>query len=182
MWVYDPETFGFLDVNEAAVHHYGYSLEEFLKMTVKDIRPIEDVRRLEAVVKSTKKSGSFYQNIFRHKKKSGELIHVNIQSNLIDYEGRKARIVLATDLTDRVVHLQAIEEQNEKLRKIAWTQSHMVRAPLARIMGIINCLHSESDLELETGKLLDHLKSSAKELDGIIREIVDQAEKIKDLS
>lgn len=73
MWVFDPETLSFLAVNDAAVRHYGYTREEFLSMTLRDIRPPEEIPRLlDAHSKTKKKLGAV--GIWRHRKKDGTLI------------------------------------------------------------------------------------------------------------
>lgn len=179
MWVFDVETYRFLNVNEAAIRHYGYSREEFLGMTIKDIRPEEDVGNLEETVNSNKKTDVFFQGTVRHHKKNGTLIHVQVQSNLIEFEGRPARLVLATDISERMNYIQAIEDQNMKMREIAWIQSHVVRAPLARIMTVIDVLRNHATEEMDTTELLNHILSSANELDDILREIVKKTEEVE---
>ncbi|MDZ7846657.1 MAG: response regulator [Owenweeksia sp.] len=103
MWVYDMQSLHFLDVNEAAVKQYGYSKEEFLKMTIKDIRPSEDLPKLEAALdKSRPHERYYFQGEFRHQKKNGELLIVDVRSNIIYYGERKAELVLATDISEKV--------------------------------------------------------------------------------
>ena len=173
MWVYDIATLQFLDVNEAAIKHYGYSYEEFQDMTIREIRPESEIPKLEASILKQKEkhySGSEYL----HKKKNGQEIIVEIRGNILSYKGNKAEVVLATDITERYNHIKAIEAQNEKLKKIAWTQSHVVRAPLARIMGLIELLMDDPSPvdKKEKEQLLKHLLHSATEFDKIIRNIV----------
>lgn len=180
MWVFDVKSLRFLDVNEAAVRHYGYTKKQFLSMTIKDIRPKEDISILEGVLEeSTKKTTDFYyKGVFRHLLRNGELIYVNLQSNLINFDGKRAKIVLAHDITERIVYTKTIEEQNERLKDIAWLQSHSVRAPLARIIGLIHVLASR---KLDSGKeqiYLNYVLDSAHELDAIINEVVEKTRNI----
>jgi len=89
-------------------------------------------------------------------------------------------IYILRDVTDRRIHLQSIEEQNKRLREIAWTQSHLVRAPLARIMGLVSLLQDDEICEdLSKKDIIDNIASSADELDTIIRKIVQKTELIK---
>ncbi|MBC7382091.1 MAG: PAS domain S-box protein [Bacteroidia bacterium] len=81
-------------------------------------------------------------------------------------------IAIERDVTERIKHLQAIEDQNTKLKEIAWTQSHVVRAPLARIMGIVDLFNSDALEEHETHEYLNYILSSANELDAVIKSIV----------
>jgi len=113
MWIYDLETLGFLQVNEAAVSHYGYSKEEFLSMTLKDIRPREDVGALLLDVENTQKTYNLAGQ-WRHVKKNGEEIFVEITSHSLVFQGRQARQVLVTDITDRKTAEKALKESEER--------------------------------------------------------------------
>ncbi|MFZ5906581.1 MAG: PAS domain-containing protein [Nitrospirota bacterium] len=117
MWIYDLETLVFLDVNNAAIKHYGYSQEEFLSMTIKDIRPPEDIPALlENVSKVTE--GLDIAGTWRHIKKNGDLIYVEIISHTMALAGRRTEIVLAVDITDRKRSEEALKETEQKLRNI----------------------------------------------------------------
>jgi PAS domain S-box-containing protein len=180
MWVFDVVTLRFLDVNEAAVRHYGYTIQEFLQMSILDITLTEDVSDVLQKVKVLNRNNSkFSQGIFRHKKKNGDLIFVDIQSNTIEFQGTLGRIILANDITERFTYIEAIEKQNEKLKKIAWIQSHVVRAPLARMMGLIDLLKKQGFDKSDNEKMYDYLLISAEELDAIIKDITNKSEEIK---
>jgi PAS domain S-box-containing protein len=103
MWVFDIETLRFLAVNNAAVRSYGYSRDEFLTMTVKDIRPPEDVPALldDVAISIPEKGGYRPRGRWRHIRKDGSLIYVEVSANDIDFEGRPARLVMVIDVTDR---------------------------------------------------------------------------------
>jgi len=180
MWVYDIETLRFLDVNIAAEKHYGYSLQEFLGMTIKDIRPEEDIpEMLERIEFLNKTKGTHSLGHFRHKKKNSEVICVEILSNTIPFQNTTGRIILANDITERFAYVEAIEKQNEKLKEIAWIQSHVVRAPLARMMSLIDILKTYDIANAENEKFLDYILESAEELDVIIKDISNKSEAIK---
>lgn len=180
MWVYDTESLRFLDVNVAAERHYGYSLQEFLGMTIKDIRPVEDVPQLiKRVEFFNEKPAAHNVGIYRHKKKNGEVIYVEIQSNTIPFQDSVGRIILANDVTERITYVEAIEKQNEKLKEIAWIQSHVVRAPLARMMSLIDIIKNYGIDNNDSEDLLGHLLTSANEFDIIIKDIVKRSESIQ---
>ncbi|HET7457678.1 MAG TPA: EAL domain-containing protein [Gemmatimonadaceae bacterium] len=101
MWVYDPSTLGFLAVNAAAERAYGYTREEFLGMTLRDLRSPETVAELERDV-ARLASGETASRQSRHVRKDGSPIDVEIASHAFEFEGRPARLVLATDVTARV--------------------------------------------------------------------------------
>lgn len=179
MWVYDLDTLAFLDVNEAAVRHYGYTQEEFHEMTIKDIRPLEDIPLVEEAVNLIKHPGTakgITHSYYRHKKKNGDVIIVEIQSNVIDYKGNKAQVVLAVDVTDNFTYINAIENQNQKLREISWIQSHVVRAPIARLMGLSELILDKESKTEQLDTLLGHIVDSAKELDTIIHDITNKTQ------
>lgn len=117
MWVFDTETLAFLEVNHAAVVHYGYSVEEFLSMTLKDIRPVEDMPELLKNVAPTDRTYN-QPGEFRHVKKNGEIIDVLITWHAVIFKGRKARHVLVNDITKRKQAERALETQNNLLSKI----------------------------------------------------------------
>jgi PAS domain S-box-containing protein len=181
MWVFDIKTLEFLNVNSAAIKHYGYSREEFYSMTIKDIRPQEEIPHLEKVL-SEIKGRSSYQGTFKHKKKNGEIIYVDAQTNSIIFNNRNAEIVLATDITESIKHINEIEEQNKKLKEIAWIQSHIVRAPIARILGLAELKLSNINSEMNYETTLGQIKDSATELDNVVREIITKTEKVETLS
>lgn len=117
MWVFDLDTLAFLAVNDAAILHYGYSREEFLAMTIKDIRPPEEVSRLQQQIKQMV-PGASASGTWRHRKKNGEIIVVEISRHTLAFSGRNAAMVLANDITDRMRALQALEEEEEKFRAL----------------------------------------------------------------
>jgi PAS domain S-box-containing protein len=172
MWVYSLDNLAFLDVNTAAIDHYGYSLEEFLSMTIAEIRPKEDLPKLLKAVKQSKDTINHrFQDYFRHIKKNGEVILVEIRSTLIDFKGEKAELILSTDITERVKYIEEIEDQNKKLKEIAWVQSHVVRAPLARLMALIELLKDEELTDQDREKIHQNIITSANEMDHIIKDI-----------
>src|SRR5437870_8603171 len=101
MWVYDTQTLSFLAVNRSAVLSYGYSEAEFLAMTIRDIRPTEDLAPLEQAVRSLE-IGKETRATWRHRKKNGQRIEVEVSSEHILFGDRPARLVLAKDNTDRI--------------------------------------------------------------------------------
>lgn len=114
MYVFDQETLGFLTVNNAAIEKYGYSREEFMRMTIKDIRPKEEVARLLRDRKVLV-SGFLSAGIWRHQTKTGKLLDVEISSHFIEYNGRKAELVFAHDVTERTKYENQILELNRTL-------------------------------------------------------------------
>ncbi len=169
MWVYDLESLAFLDVNRATAEHYGYAPSEFLAMTLKDIRPQDAIAHLEQSL--IENDRSFSPGIFRHQKKSGEIINVEIKRTIIRFRGKEAGLVLANDITEKQRYITAIQEQNFKLKEISWMQSHVIRAPLARLMGLFNLFKLAGNSDAENDDIMQYMKESADELDKVIMDI-----------
>jgi PAS domain S-box-containing protein len=100
MWVYDPKTLRFLEVNDAAVEKYGYSRAEFLGMTIAEIRPAEDVPALQETVRTSSES-LHASGCWRHNRKDGRMMDVEIVSCGLPHAGRSARLVVAIDVTEQ---------------------------------------------------------------------------------
>lgn len=180
MWVFALDSLKFLNVNAAAIKHYGYTREEFLSLTIKDIRPKSDMPIVEEVNAANEyKSNEVSKESFKHQKKSGEVIQVELRGYVMDFKGERAKIIIANDVTEKTNYISAIQDQNAKLRDIAWMQSHMVRAPLARMMGLIDLIQNHDQAGMDKDVLLSHLLNSAHELDNLIRDISDKTSKVK---
>jgi two-component system cell cycle sensor histidine kinase/response regulator CckA len=116
MWVFDEETLRFLAVNSAAIYHYGYSREEFLAMTIKEIRPPEDVQALLDDLEKRSR-GIDAAGAWRHRKKDGTVIEVEVTSHEIDFDERPAKLVLAFDVTKRKEAEEALRKSEEQLQQ-----------------------------------------------------------------
>lgn len=115
MWVYDLESLRFLAVNDSAVNHYGYSRQEFLSLTIKDIRPPEDIPKLLASVEATRdQQHTADAVIWRHRKKDGKIAYVRITEGRLFFANRGAALVSVEDVTER----QVLEQQFQQAQKM----------------------------------------------------------------
>lgn len=149
MWVYDVLTLAFLSVNDAAIEHYGYSREEFLAMTVKEIRPPQDVPKfLESLahpMPTIERTGPWRLTL-----KGGAIVRVLITSHDVTFDEHKARLVLAEDLTETqrlemdLLQSQARAEASAELSRakdeMVSMVSHEMRTPLATMVGFAELL------------------------------------------
>lgn len=172
MYVFDMEDGRFLHVNVAACAKYGYSKEEFMGMNIVDIRPQTETSKLLDMNSRIKTRE--YSGMMIHLNKNNEVFPVEIETNLIRFEDRDARLVLATDVSERINYIQKIERQNKNLKEIAWMQSHMVRAPLANIMSLTEFLIKYPGED--TQQTLNFLHDSSEKLNLAIKSIVGQAD------
>ena len=113
MWVFEISTLNFVTVNDAAIHYYGYSREEFLKMTIADIRPVEDHDALKQTVARTDVSGFYDNNHWTHVKKNGEQMRVHIFSNSITFQDKECKMVAVVNINRQ----QELEELVKTLTK-----------------------------------------------------------------
>ena len=144
MFVYDPGTLRFLAVNEAAVARYGWTREEFLRMTLPDIRPPSEIPRLEAALAAQDRGAATVSDT-KHRKKDGSLIDVEVLSDWIEFEGRRARLVLAKDVTERL-RLEEQLRQSQKMEAIgqlAGGIAHDFNNLLTAILGFCGLLERQ---------------------------------------
>ncbi|HEY2867462.1 MAG TPA: PAS domain S-box protein [Pyrinomonadaceae bacterium] len=198
MWVYDADTLDFLAVNQATCRQYGYSRDEFLSMKLIEIRPDADVPLLLENVSSTteslQKSGDW-----RHRRKDDSILFVEISSHELSFAGRKSRLVLANDVTDRrraEMELRGSEERyrelastlerrvaertvelesvNKELEAFAYSVSHDLRAPLRAMDGFSLALLEDYAERLDgTGKnFLDRIRNASQQMSRLIDDLL----------
>jgi PAS domain S-box-containing protein len=195
VWVYDRETLQFLAVNAAAVTDYGYSYDEFLSMTIRDIRPWEDVPALLECV-SRLENGQHQVGTWRHCKKDGAVIDVEITSYSLTFDGRPADFVIAVDVTDRKRAEQerqtftaSLESANRELElrnreveratqlksSFLANMSHELRTPLNAIVGFSDLLGEElaGPLNPKQKRFVNHIKHGSDHLLQLINDILD---------
>lgn len=160
----------------------GYSELEAMHMNLFDFLHPDDVpkifKRMEEV-RFIPQGNSLPSHNFRIKHQNGSWRWVESTiTNLIEDENIGGIVDNFHDVTERVFQITAIQTQNEKLKAIAWTQSHVVRNPLAKIMGIVDLIKTGALSHEEERRSLDHLIESAKELDSIIQDIVLKSQRV----
>ncbi len=179
MWVYDIELLRFLEVNEAALAHYGYSKDEFLSMTIMDIRPPEEIPHLLENLAHTRpplqQSGEW-----RHQTKDGQTIDVQITSHTFQFGERSAALVVAQDITERKkmeearLAAEAAEQANRAKSEFLSRMSHELRTPLNSILGFSQLLQM-SELSPKQSRNLDYVLRGGRHLLELINEVLDIA-------
>ena len=175
--IYDIDTLKFLQVNIAATKVYGYSKEEFLGMNLTNIYPKDCTENMLYQITHENTSEPLAPHITQHLGKDGKQIHTELRQNNTTFKGKKARMIITTDITQNVEFTDAIQLQNQKLTEIAYIQSHVIRLPLARIMSICELIDLEYSNQIDA-ELLKFLNVSTLELDAVIREVVSKSEEV----
>ena len=115
VWVFDWETLDIKDVNQSAIASYGYSRKEFLSLTIKDLRPSEDIPALLEHIRNSP-NGAGTTGTWRHRKKDGAIIDVEVTTGAVQIDHRDARLAIAANITERKQIEEALRESDEKLR------------------------------------------------------------------
>ncbi len=119
MFVYDVDTFKILDVNKAAISWYGYSHEEFAQLSLLDLGLTDDTGRIKQAIGNIKEQKNVDSGYWKHVKKNREARFVHTYSSATIYNGRAARIVLATDIDKSPVSESNDAELLEATRQLA---------------------------------------------------------------
>jgi PAS domain S-box-containing protein len=186
MWIYDRGTLRFLDVNQAAINHYGYSREEFLTMSIEDIRPREDIPRLHNDLAAQGEEG---QSLWRHRKKDGTVIDVEVLAQPFLLDDPSTRLVIVKDVTERTKverdlrkALEAEKAATARLRAVddmkntfLTAVSHELRTPLTAVVGSAFTLQRLGlDLQKSDQKdLLEAIITNAVKLQAMLGDLLD---------
>jgi len=194
MWVYNLDTLAFLEVNQAAIAHYGYSRDEFMAMRITDIRPVDDVPLLLAQL-TEERPALEVSGPWRHRLHDGRLITVIIHSHTIDFAGRRAVLVVAEDITERQQAEEAIqnlnadlerrvaertaqlEATNKELEAFSYSVSHDLRAPLRSIDGFSQALLEDygDRLDADGHDYLQRVRSATQRMSQLIDDLLSLA-------
>ncbi|MDB5134821.1 MAG: domain S-box protein [Mucilaginibacter sp.] len=128
MWIYELPTLRILKVNDAAIKHYGYTENEFLTMTVRDIRPRFDLAKFNDYlyhkgIPESSLHGFNTAGIWKHQNKKGEIIYAEITGHEIKYGNHSCRIIIAADVTDKVLQQEEMKRQEQFLTSLIDSQT-----------------------------------------------------------
>lgn len=178
MWVYDLDTLQFIEVNDSAVVHYGYTKDEFLSMTINDLCPLEDLLVLKNNNNGNKEKSN--GKVIRHTKKDGTVISVEIVTHkLPQLQHRNCNLVLANDITERLEARNELikakehaEEMNRLKTSFLNNMSHEIRTPMVGILGFTSILYDEVK-KPQLKEMCETILNSGKRLMDTINLILD---------
>ncbi|WP_395633323.1 PAS domain-containing protein [Flavobacterium sp.] len=118
MWIFDLETLRFLNVNEAACEHYGFSYEEFMAMTIREIRPEAEIPQMEALLtRAIQTSDASFLGLMKHRKKNGDVIQVKLKTSQVNFDRRIGILVSAVDITPEICIQNKLLAVNTRLQQ-----------------------------------------------------------------
>jgi PAS domain S-box-containing protein len=181
MWLYDTSSLQFLEVNDAAIDAYGYTRDEFMHMTVAEIRPAEDVPKFRELIADTPaydRSGPW-----RHLCKDGTVLQVLITSHSLTFDGRAARFVMAENLTEiqklevelhqARARVDASAELSRMKDDLVSMVSHELRTPLASVVGFAELLTTRPVSDEQRQEYLAVMLQEGRRLTALINDFLD---------
>lgn len=161
MWIFDSQTLTFLEVNDAACKHYGYSCEEFLAMNLTMIRPKEDMDILYANLERMSK-GMRTEVYARHRCKNGEIIHVELTTSPTTINGQSAMHVMVNDITSRKIASEKLQRKRDILNKLLLESSELIQSKhtLPNYEKLAGILHIISEARFVSFNLFDEQTKS----------------------
>ena len=173
MWVFDRASLAFLAVNQAAIARYGYTREEFLSMTLRDIRPPEDI---PALLEHTRTSTAtpHTDGPWRHRKKDGVILFVEITAHPIQFGDAAAVLVMANDITERR-YLEDELRQSQKLEavgQLAGGIAHDFNNLLTVIEGYAEMIRDQQAPEDENRESMDEILVAARRAGSLTRQLL----------
>lgn len=163
-------------INETMLQQYGASVQDFVGRTPYEFFE-HDLEQERILLRSIFNQGRHHAISYERHASGSEVIFEGDYQALYNEKGEITGLMgIQQDITRREQQQHAINQQNQKLLNIAWMQSHIVRAPLARLMSLTDLISLQGASDTT---LLGHLKEAAEELDLVLRQIVEQSEQVR---
>lgn len=176
IYIFNGDTLLYEYVNEGGLKNLGYTKQEIAGLTPLDIQPQFTEQAFKELLLNLENNDAL-KKIFetQHQRKDGTVYNAEVHLEPVVRGNQRSFLAIVSDITETKRNLTKLEIQNEKLRSIAWVQSHEVRAPLSRIMGLVMLVNRKNG-SVDLPEVLNHLLESAEELDSVIKRIVKETE------
>jgi PAS domain S-box-containing protein len=160
LWVFDEETLGFLAVNDAAVRAYGWSREEFLRLSLLDVRPPEEKDLAREIVRRNAGAHVAAIGAVRHRKKDGTVLTMEVTASTILFDGRPARLCLMKDISERLRAEEAVRQLHESLEQRIAERTGEVRRQADQLRSLASELSQAEQRERKrvAAILHDHIQ------------------------
>ena len=178
MWIIDIETLKVIDANIAALEIFGFFKDVFQTKSLSDIlAPAEFEDFKNSFLINVDNTTATYSATVKYQNANGGTSDLEIKSKMIEYQGKHTALILTDDITEKQYQLNEIKNQNKKLSDIAWLQSHIVRAPLSRILGLCQLIETFDEFKKnkDLGQMIKYLNKSANDLDNAIKKIITRS-------
>lgn len=182
MIIWDFKTLDIVDCNKEALIKYGYNREEFLSLNIRQIRAPEDIHLIGEITLSEEEYGKKHRKTWRHLKKNGEIMIIDITGHIIDYNGKRCVIVMLNDVTEKVSLQENLEKQklalevsNKELEQFAYIASHDLQEPLRMITGFVSLLMKKYSDKLDQTALsyIGHAVDGAERMKVLILDLLE---------
>jgi PAS domain S-box-containing protein len=200
MFIWDFETFEIVECNDEALKKYGYTKEEFIGKSIKDIRPEEDRQIFEKITVNEEEYNKPHKRVWRHLKKNGDIMYVEASGNTINYKGRTSAFVIINDVTEKVKTEQLLQESEQKLRNLntqlekkvasrtaelietnrhleafSYSISHDLKSPIRTINVFSQILTKKLDhlIDDDTKELLTTIQSNCLRMSEMVEKMLD---------
>lgn len=172
-WVVDRETLQFLEVNEAAVQVYGYSVEEFKKMTILDFRPEEEKTKFLDYLEQSSGDG-LYHGHWKHRKKDGKFIQVETTVHELEYSSKRVRLVVAQDVSERHILEQQLRQSQkmEAVGRLAGGVAHDFNNLLMVIKGHTELLLNSLPTGEQYSRKIEQIEKAADRATALTRQLL----------
>tara|TARA_B100000780_G_C21116235_1_gene451643 strand:+ start:652 stop:1458 length:807 start_codon:yes stop_codon:yes gene_type:complete len=178
MLIFEVDTYKILNVNQAAIEMYQYSYDEFLNISIMDIRPIRLRNEIKTIISQLGYGGSM-QHESIHCKKNGDEFYIRAMGNPINFNGKEARLVTVVNIDEQVRSKLVAEERLLTLREIARFHAHEFRGPVSNLLGLTELLSQDQLNDDVSKEVVQKINIVAKQIDAINSDLLDKSSKVK---
>jgi PAS domain S-box-containing protein len=181
MWIFNPETLKFYDVNEACLQQYGYTREDFARLNLRDMRPAEDLPRFDQAFSKPFPEPAAGATHWRHLTQDGRVLDISVTGSEATYQGRPARVAALNDVTQQRVMLDWLKEELVQATQLSDFRSqmtsmvaHELKSPLSAIKVYRDAIARHSAVKGETilERALDRIDMQVRSMNDMVSDLL----------